>query len=477
MAQPWYRLYGTWVLSWMMLWTTSFCCEGFMYGNLPFSTEHRIHTTSRSGSIHDDPKSFWQLLAVSDDKEGDNYNHHNHKNFVMLVVGKIIVDEYGPPEELQPNITVGGGGPQAAMGAALGLAARGLLLEKKQHDKNLPPPKQPILFCGPVGDLDFSSPEEDALCDMLLPALQFPPRFLRGKDWITPRIRLWHDSDQILQWYALQDSFGDQGAGGLWAHVPSTQDYLEMVDQLLLSNMDRQKPRMILHMIAEGGAEAPGDNGDARPLWDSQLREKLDFVGVEPILFPNEEGHVSEKDARYCSKILQQILDATTTEEGGEGKSLQQQPSVVFSPDMAAYQGMAQADCLPQSDVLDSWAIRDGPKGSHLLVGQGETTTESTRTTIIPAATLRQLVNPTGAGNAYSAAYTALRGSGCDALLASCLATGVGAVFCEYAHCPPYTWDVIERVAQASQEVKQQVVVDNDDEPLAVLQEQQGVSS
>ena len=42
----------------------------------------------------------------------------------VIVVGKIIVDEYGPPDSREPpKLTVGGGGPQAAMGAALALAA------------------------------------------------------------------------------------------------------------------------------------------------------------------------------------------------------------------------------------------------------------------------------------------------------------------------------------------------------------------
>lgn len=349
----------------------------------------------------------------------------------VIIVGKIIVDEYGnPDEESSPAVTVGGGGPQAAMGAALALAANSYLKDGGRSASQ--PPPQPVTMVGPVGD-DFSTSEDEALLSILGPALQTSPRYFRGKGLVTPRIRLWHDEQQVLQWYALNDSFGESGAAGLWGSHPTVDDYMGIIEDY------PDKP--ILQVIVEGGAEAPGGNGDSKPLLDSSIRSAISFLGVEPILFPNDEGRVSEKDASHCSKLLQAILDATPRENPA---------SVVISPDMAAYQGIKDVS-QPSSFALDSWPVRDGPKGSHIHQ-------QSPASAIhIPAATLKELVNPTGAGNAYSAAFTSLRGSGCDAIGSASIATGVGAVFCEYAHCPPYDWDTIERVVKASEEAKAQV--------------------
>jgi hypothetical protein len=90
---------------------------------------------------------------------------------VVIVVGKIIVDEYGDPEKERynsnvPNITVGGGGPQAAMGAALALAARSLLLlQQSSNEIDLdgePPPKQPCNGVSGQNDWGDRDPTDDA---------------------------------------------------------------------------------------------------------------------------------------------------------------------------------------------------------------------------------------------------------------------------------------------------------------------------
>eukprot|EP00984_Skeletonema_dohrnii_P026728 scaffold16119_cov67-Skeletonema_dohrnii-CCMP3373.AAC.1 len=61
----------------------------------------------------------------------------------------------------------------------------------------------------------------------------------------------------------------------------------------------------------------------------------------------------------------------------------------------------------------------------------------------MPAATLRTIdkapVNPTGAGNAFSAAYVVCRGTGSSVKEAASIATAVGAVVCEYEHLPPWS--------------------------------------
>ncbi len=69
----------------------------------------------------------------------------------VVVVGKIIIDEYGAPDQGQDdgspmasrNVNVGGGGPQAAFGAAAALAIL-------SHDDQDPPSPQPITLIGPV---------------------------------------------------------------------------------------------------------------------------------------------------------------------------------------------------------------------------------------------------------------------------------------------------------------------------------------
>jgi len=179
-------------------------------------------------------------------------------------------------------------------------------------------------------------------------------------------------------------------------------------------------------------------------LLDKNLRSKISFLGVEPVIFSNEDtGCVSEKDAVHCAKLLQDILKATP-----------QSQKVVISPDMAAYQAMIADTSMVKSPNLDSWAVRNGPQGSRLVLSPFD----SAEMIQVPAATLTELINPTGAGNAYAAAYTTLRGSGCGCIESACLATAIGAIFCEYPHCPPYDWQTIERVSHLGQHLESEII-------------------
>lgn len=395
----------------------------------------------------------------------------------VVVVGKIIVDEYGAPPAADddeddddddttsrsPTLIVGGGGPQAAMGAALALAALDYL-ERGSSNKDVPPlplPPQPVLLVGAVGDLDFGVAEERQLLQTLQGALQFHPQLIRGQGCVTPRIRLWHEGEeQTLQWYAVDDSFGDErGAGKLWGMAPSTADLMGAIERSIskTSSSSSFGNRPILHIICEGGVAAPGKNGDSAPLFDPILRRSISCLGIEPILFPQEEdGKVSQDDAIHCIELLQRILDATTTSE--QNIDAEVAVPLIVSPDNAAYQAMAESNRLPlvpsgtSNYGVDSWAVREGPKGSTITPNN-----DSCNESSFPAATLLQLVNPTGAGNAYSAAYTTLRGCGCDTVSSASIATGVGAVFCEYKHCPPYTHAVVERILQARDEVLEKI--------------------
>ena len=99
-------------------------------------------------------------------------------------------------------------------------------------------------------------------------------------------------------------------------------------------------------------------------------------------------------------------------------------------------------------------ATRDGPKGSRILQKRTSGSSSSSRRSLhsfqkfnVPAATLQtttngeqqQPVNPTGAGNAYSAAMTALLGNNVPLRTAACISTGVGAIVCEYEGLPTTT--------------------------------------
>jgi hypothetical protein len=414
-----------------------------------------VHRQRQSITQSRRKESFDLLLSL---RQGDDQPH-------VIIVGKIIVDEYGPPnhDAAHPNLTVGGGGPQAAMGAALALAT--LQYQGQKQDPiditQLTPPPQPITLMAAVGELDFGhNGEEEALQEILGGVLKDPPLLLRGKGCITPRIRLWHEgTSQTLKWYAIDNSFGDErGAGRLWKTTPTTADYINLIEKCTVPTT-RSKP--ILHVICEAGVEAPGRNGDSIPLLDQQIRQSIAFLGVEPILFPKEDGKVSPEDAIHCSRLLQDILEGSPP-TNSDTRCQCSQVSVVISPDKAAYQSMVHASCLPMTTPssqfsLDSIAVREGPDGSTII------TTVASSDALdsplhIPAASLRSLKNPTGAGNAYSAAYTTLRGSGCDTITSSCIATGIGAVFCEYDHCPPYTYEVLDRIILASEEVRRRVI-------------------
>ena len=109
-------------------------------------------------------------------------------------------------------------------------------------------------------------------------------------------------------------------------------------------------------------------------------------------------------------------------------------------------------------------AVRDGERGSVIWpLGSFDDNNDNLddnddQPWSVPAATLTQgLINPTGAGNAYAAAFTALRGTGSSVRQAACIATAVGAVFCECHHCPTWTMATVERIVHASRQVEERL--------------------
>lgn len=332
----------------------------------------------------------------------------------VVIVGKIIIDEYGAPndEKVDPfSVTVGGGGPQAAFGAAAALAVL-------SGDVSDPPMKQPVTLVGPVGKEDWTSREESALRDSLGGAID-SIKLLCKESLRTPRIQLWHDDDQNVQWRPLSDSFGPLGAENLW-RTPTASEFLRAISP---------SEKVICYAIVEGGANSPGDGEDSLFLLDPKVQERIQYLGIEPVVFCNDDtGRVERRDVVSCTKRLNRI-----------------QSFDFLSPDIHLYR---EEYFWPQTRM--EMAVRDGPNGSLLVNKEGEKTQ-------IPAATLvtdnGEPINPTGAGNAFSAAFTICRGSGASIEDSACIATAIGGVFCEYKHMPPWNAAVLERIREAASEV------------------------
>ena len=371
----------------------------------------------------------------------------------VVIIGKVIIDVYGDPAKSEaPALSIGGGGPQAAFGGACALAVRDCFdadgNRKTEFDSSecLLPPCMPVAFLGAVGN-DWSDDDTIALEALIGPALDTPPVLVQSKEHITPRIRLWHDESQNIQWYAVNDSFGPSGADGLWRNRPSANDILAMLDVRSDNNGDENASAnaAALHMIVEAGKDAAGGGLDSEPLRNPELLERVSFVGVEPIAFINEaEGKVTLADAASCVQLIKSLprLDVLCPDNDLDS-SLQE-----IGHDRGAYHIVA----------------RNGPKGSILYEsgrrGDDESNVKGHRQRV-PAATLAtpdgQPVNPMGAGNAYSGALSALLGTGSDLLEAATIATGVGAAVCEFKNLPPWSWDTLERIRDASKEVREKI--------------------
>lgn len=443
----------------------------------------------------------------------------------VVVIGKIIVDEYGDPNTNKPpNVSIGGGGPQAAWGAAAALFVasqrRNSLSSNDSRNigndgDRISPPSQPVMLLGPVGNDWNHGADTEALQTTIGPAIDVPPILITGEDYITPRIRLWHDENENIQWYAVNDSFGTNGADGLWRNRPSADDIISAINEnsSILKNTQKDTisnhgdndidDGVILHCIAEAGYNATGNQEDAKPLHDERLVGNdncgiVSFLGIEPIAFINEEeGRVSLIDAKALSNLIESI------------------PSIdVISPDIhlaTSLQGIINGSEIYSYHDGINVAVRDGPKGSIVYDGRHNKAikpgsrnvrkekieVEDVSKVIVPSATLTthdgKPVNPTGkyaygsyhfqfeiskffaisllqiintllsifslrnltgAGNAYAAAYTALLGNGFTSIEAACIANAVGATICEYEHIPPWTWSVLERIDKGANEIR-----------------------
>ncbi len=423
----------------------------------------------------------------------------------MVVVGKIIIDEYGDPypesdeghykqneEESQipappKTVSIGGGGPQAAFGAAAALAVwdthyknknSNITLSSKLKSLSTPPP--PIIFVAPVGK-DWTQSETTALESQLgssasvivhndtaealssiasdsrkdaLIQTHLVKRPFGENGFFTPRIRLWHDKDQTVHWYALNDSFGPKGADGLWRNNPSAKDLASILDTV--DPDDTENSVIVLHAIAETWTGAAGGKLDVLPLLenkDTLLSNMLAFVGIEPVASGET---VTKEDAEVAASILESCYDAVSEMPSCD--------TVFWCPDRDLDQAILANDLYQtpttdpstNRDLVKLAAIRDGPRGSKTRTINSPLSNDEG---YVPAATLvtkdGSPIDPTGAGNAYSGAMTALLGNQVPFSTAACIATGVGAVVCEHEGLPPANdWHTtLERIASAANEV------------------------
>lgn len=377
----------------------------------------------------------------------------------IIVVGKIILDKYGNPDDGfddDSKVTIGGGGPQAAWGACASTAVRDLLLNSKgdkweltkvNKDDAEPPPKQNISFLAPIGTKNWTPEMSDAL-NGLLPMLERPPYLITSHEHITPTINIWHDENEMVNWKPVNGSFGDEGADGLWRNRPKADDILDVIHGY--------EGDITLHAILEAGSNPTGKGEDALPFFNSTLMNRVSTTSIEPIVFPDETGNVSREDSNGVISLIERVQACIKSDSCKQKE--QDKTMLIISPDRPCYDALFLNTKIKHNNMhhnkMTEFAVRNGANGSFI---NGDSL-------IIPSATLktfdRKPINPTGAGNAYSGAYAACRGSGSSALEAACLANGIGAVFCEYEHMPPWSWNVLERVAEAAIEVRNKVNID-----------------
>lgn len=368
----------------------------------------------------------------------------------VVVVGKIIIDDYcyespidsSSTKEASSSLTIGGGGPQAAWGAAAALA----VLETFQDDthnlerkelRNTFPPKQPVAFFGPIGGNAHQQVESEL--EATIGSAIASIHLIREPNLQTPTIQLWHDENQDIQWRPLHDSWGSNGADSLWRNRPNADDILlamEYENKTSISNF---------HLIMEVGENAAGGGEDSLMMSNDQLMEKVSFLSIEPVAFPEEtaDGNVAinQRDVASSEQRL--------------GSHLSRMNLIV--PDSHLLQALQASGFWKSTSPPLEVVGRYGPEGSRIYYDNNGSSTFSSTFTRIPAAKLitadSKPINPTGAGNAYSAALSTCRSKGLSLCESACIATAIGAVVCEYEHLPEWNWDVIDRIRTGTMEV------------------------
>ena len=358
---------------------------------------------------------------------------------LVVVVGKIIVDDYYREEfkqerfdESSKSVTIGGGGPQAAWGAAAALAIlKNESFPFTQGQTTRFPPRQPVAFVGPIGE--FGEAERTALNAAIGMAIE-TIQLVEEPSLLTPKIQLWHDEKQDVHWKPLNNSWGANGADELWKNRPSSQDIISLF-------ASSRRVCKNLHLILEMGEVAAGGGKDSMLLEDPELLHLAQYIAIEPVAFPEED-----EDTGVTSIPIRDVISC-------KERLTKHLPDLdMIVPDSHLAEALTGAGFWKQNFDKNEFEVvaRYGPEGSRIFSNYDDYVK-------IPAASLESKngkpINPTGAGNAFSAALSTCRSKGLTLYKSTCIATAIGAVVCEYEHLPPWTYNILDRIRRATSEV------------------------
>lgn len=303
-----------------------------------------------------------------------DWQYNGLMNELLLIYGKLIVDNIQLRSgEIVPG-RLGGGGPQAAFGMRLWHSPVALLT---RSGTDLEPVHQQTLE---ALDLDLSG-------------------WQRYPNLLTPRSLIVYDDQEYMQNHGV---------------AMQRVDWFRLLDQRLTLTASQQQARGI-HLITELPAE---------PMVHTalDLRQSGAFVSLEPIFASH-----SCDDPEALLGLVRQV-DLVT-------------------PDWPAAT-MFTADRQPL-DVLRYWstlgpkaiAIRHGARGSYVWDADHQ------RFWHIPGLPVN-VVDPTGAGNAYGGGWCAGWHLTHDARLAGCYATAAAALVVSSAGMPELTSATRQRAAE-----------------------------
>ena len=357
------------------------------------------------------------------------------------------------------------GQEEAALGAALALAARDILRDQSSSSSSLVlPPSQPVALISISGGTDTSNTEgescksqlDDALLFDVYPSAQFPSE--EEYQRIFSDIQCAHARDD--------DNLNANGTSNPIIHFTMGHPYAASSSAAITT---------ILRILSND-FNIPSHSSFLGFHLDTSQEMQLDNTlhDCERLILPKE-------NAMQWGKILQNILDTASSPVG-------------ITMDLATHLSMLQANRLPRSkDILnDAWAIFSTGTTVPSFTDDPQTVGGSSICSSMILEYLYDYDNPFGgldpllclnkgclipspiaeipmteyskgkirkANEAHACAYTAMRGSGMDNITALCVANSVKVVFLEMSdNGPSYTWDIVERIADYSRLTRQNVL-------------------
>jgi len=153
----------------------------------------------------------------------------------------------------------------------------------------------------------------------------------------------------VQKWHPVDGSLDEIGANGLWRNRPSASDILAACDK---------NDGIVLHCILESGSNPAGQGEDFLFLGDADLLSRIAVLGIEPIVFPDDDTlKVSDDDGVSVKKLVEKAKQSMFNIEGNPGDKL-----LVLTPDR-----LANEDVLPTQQVQSTEiVVRDGAHGSFI---------------------------------------------------------------------------------------------------------------